>query len=494
MQLHAAHPLGPDSILPASAWFGWADQAAYFLAAHGWATGDLSPALHLYPAGYALLAAPFVRFMPGEPFYLPNLLCWVASLWLFAALATQLGRGVFGTRAAGGLLFFLATVASSRAFYSWEVPWTSTPAATLAFAAWLAALRFLHGASLRAAAAAAVLAGGIVLFRPTDATVLMSGIGLTLTLAALRRPRPMPALAVIGLAFCVGPGLLLWTHWLTHGWTLGKYFEVSRLTGFEWRLLPLRWVTLVLDPRPLFPGGRSLEELFPYVAPGIAGVLACVLTPGHRLRHALAGGTAIAFFCLYLCYRDLHVAGLVDFMNYHYFKWTLPVFALYAANLLHLLLAERRWRAGLAAVAGLALLCCWRAELASDAKAAPARVTAGGHGLEVPGGLPQVDQAVLVPSADNFLAIYFGQHVMASGGRVLAASVDFKLYPVPHGFMLAPLRPLPGPLSLQLAAPLQLDPQAVPQPVRQRIVFGLPCSVLPKRAICQYRALPRPSL
>ena len=497
VQVHAHRPLGPDLDLPAASWFGWADQAAYFLAAHGWATGDLSPAHHLYPAGYALLAAPFVPFMPEEPFYGPNLICWIGALWLFASLAARIGRGVFANRLTGGVVFFLATVASGRAFYMWEIPWTSTPAATLAFAALLTGLRCGERAAAGRAGLAAGLAGLIVLFRPTDAVVLMAAVAAMVAWAAARHRRwlLLPAAAA---GFCAGPLLLLLTHWLTHGWTLGYYFENSRLIGFEWRLLPLRWVSLVLSPEPAFGAGDGLEAFFPYLLPGIAGVLASIAAGrgrDARVRHTLVGGTACGFLCLYLCYRDLHVQGLNQFMNYHYFKWALPVFALYALNLLHILLLERprpaRLAAGGAALAAVTLLSLWRVELATDVKAAPAAIASDGRSVSLPGGLPRLDQAMLIPSLDDYLSIYFGHHEIVSGGRRFLASVDFKLYPVPFGFMLAPMRPLPGPLSLELAAPLRLDPGAAAVAVRQRLKFGLPCIVLPRRATCMDQNLLR---
>ena len=74
--VYTHRPLSPDNTQPANAWFGWADQAAYYLSVRGWATWDLSPAHHVYPAGYALLVTPFYWLSPAEPFALPDLLCW----------------------------------------------------------------------------------------------------------------------------------------------------------------------------------------------------------------------------------------------------------------------------------------------------------------------------------------------------------------------------------------------------------------------------------
>lgn len=477
-------------ILPASAWFGWADQAAYFLSARGWATGDFDAAHHLYPAGYALLAAPFFRLMPDDPFYVPNVACWIASLWLFASLAARLGFGVVRNRAAGGLIFCVVTVVSSRAFYTWEIPWTSTPATVLVFGATLAVLRHAERPAALTAALAAALASLVALVRPTDALIVMTGIGLVIMLTALR-PFRFRVLVAAGAGFCTGPVLLVATHVATHGWVLGYYFENSRLIGFEWRLLPLRWVTLVLSPQPLFDSGDGLEAFFPTLLPGLAGVLACWLGAGRRLPHALAGGMAVAVLCLYLCYRDLHVQGVNQFMNYHYFKWALPLFGLYAANLL-VLVARRRW-AVLPALAVVVLLSLWRADLVSDSKAQPARVVADGHSLTVPGGLPDMDQAVLVRAPADFLTIYFGAHEIRRDGRRLINNADFKLYPVPSGVMLTPLRRLPGPLTVNLAEPLRLDPAATPFMARQRLKFGLPCIILPTRASCRYVSVLQPS-
>ena len=339
-------------------------------------------------------------------------------------------------------------------------------------------------------AAAAGLAGLIVLFRPTDATVLMAAVGAMIAWSVLRqRRRRWRVLAAASAGFCTGPLLLLGTHWLTHSWTLGYYFENSRLIGFEWRLLPLRWVTLVLSPQPEFGTGDGLEAFFPYLLPGIAGVLACICVAGARVRHTLIGGTACAFLALYLCYRDLHVQGLNEYMNHHYFKWALPVFALYALNLVHLAVLERHRFAAGAAVAVVVLLSLWRVDLVTDARAMPAVIAADGRGVVLPGGLPRLDDAVLIPASDDYLSVYFGHHAIVAGGQRYQASVDFKLYPIPQGFMLAPLRPLPGKLSLELAAPLRLDPGATTVAVRQRIKFGLPCIVLARRATCTERNL-----
>ena len=490
--IYAHHPLGVGNDLPVAAWYGWADQAAYFLAAHGWASGNLNASQHLYPAGYALLGAMFVWLTPADPFVVPNLLCWVASLWLFASLGARLA-GVPGAWVASGTVFFLVEAADLHALYTWEIPWTSTPAATLTFASLLLAIRSIDERGRWLGPAAGLLAGLIVLVRPTDALVIVPATALCLLAAAWARNgwQGIRGLLVpAGSAFAVGPLLLLATHLATHGWTLGRYFANSRLVGFEWRLLPLRWVTLLLSPRPLYPEGDGFAKVYWFVLPGLAGIVAAILADrGRRLRHAVVGGAAVAFLCLYLCYRDLHVRGLFSFENQHYFKWTLPVFGLYALGVPYLLAVRREIAASMAAVAAVALLSCWRAELIVVPGQPLATVLADGRGLALPQGLARLDDAVLAPAPNDFLGLYFGQHTIEAGGHAFMAGSDFKVLPIPSGFMVVPLRPLPpGPAELHLATAEPLDPSATVVMGRQAIVFGLPCLIAPRRAACRFRS------
>jgi len=67
MQGRAAMRLSP-------LWQAWSDQSRYLQSAQAWATLNLDPALHHYPPGYSLLAAPFVYLMPALPFVVPDLL------------------------------------------------------------------------------------------------------------------------------------------------------------------------------------------------------------------------------------------------------------------------------------------------------------------------------------------------------------------------------------------------------------------------------------
>jgi hypothetical protein len=483
--VYTHHPLGAGNTQPASAWFAWADQAAYYVSARGWATLDFSSSQHLYPAGYALLAAPFYWLFPAEPFAILDLLCWIAAMWLFAALGARLLGRTPGALALAGTVFALVEVADGRVLYTWEVPWTSTPAATLTFAALFMAARQLEAPPSWQSAVAAGCAGLVALIRPTDALIVMPITGLLLLAGALADRRgAVGKLACVAAGFAVGPLLLVVTHLLTQGLALGRYFTLSRLIGFEPLLLPLRWVTLMLGPQPLYPTGEGIAWVYPYVLPGLGGVIVAILSDrGRRLAHVAVGGGAVAMLCLYLCYRDLQVLGLFTIGNQHYFKWTIPIFALYALLLPVITLRHRCWGVTGGAIVTVALLSLWRpAILAGELHAS---VLPDGSGLSLPDGLPNVNDRLDVRAPDNFLTIYYGNHTIDGPDRPLLAGVDFKVVSIPNGLSLIPLRPLQGPTMLHLAPPLRLDPRSTVHSLRQGIVFGLPCALQPSQSACR---------
>jgi hypothetical protein len=209
----------------------------------------------------------------------------------------------------------------------------------------------------------------ICLFRPTDAGVMLVVVVVFAGLVPLRAPLGWLRRAGIAAAGTIGAALplsaLAGLHLTIYGWHLGGYIEQSDLIGFEWRLIPLRWVTVFVSSRPLFSDDPSMSEIFPWIVPGVAGMVAClVVSRGKaRLRHALVIGAVILHCLTYLAYRDLNPQGLVLFGNYHYFKWIVPVLGLYAVFLVTPVrngwLAKPAWAADLAAAV---TLFGWRAQ------------------------------------------------------------------------------------------------------------------------------------
>jgi hypothetical protein len=477
---HPSHP----HIAGSPGWWTWFDQERYFDAARAWSQGDLDPARHWYPSGYPLLAAPFVRPLSVHAFLLPDLLCLLASLWLFSRLAGRLVAAVPHARALGAVLFAAVATVSPLGLAIWVVPWSSTGSVPLVYACLLAALRFVDAPGRARFAFLTGLAGGLVVaFRPTDIMPLLLACAVGMAAAVLRRwPGWTHAIAAAGagaggiaLAFAAIAAAYL----PIYGWHESDYIVSSGMIGFEWGLVPLRWVVLMLDPRPLLGSGQGLIEAFPWIVAGLAGFAVCLLLPPrgtNRLAHATVILAAMLHILVYFAYRDLHAGGLFRFANYHYFKWVFPVLALYAALLAHALLTASGRRLpvlGIAA-ASLGLLLPWRAEL--RVTGADATAPDDGPAITFDSGLTSVRDGLLVAAKGAWGTIYFGPHDLTVAGQAYGSIADYKLLPVAGGFLLTPLRPLAaGPARLTPRAGIVPDPSLPPLHVRQEIVFGYPC-------------------
>jgi hypothetical protein len=466
-------------------WWRWWDQGHYLRAAHAWAHLDLDPEKHWYFPGYAVIGALFVWLKPAQPFYLPDLIALLAFGWLFVRLAERLAPELRHVRELAALTFLLTVAVSPWMMKSFVEPWTTTPTAPLTYASLLLAFRFADFPSARNAAFLGATTVAVVLFRPTEAMLLTSVIALWAsgTLVVRHRTwRETIVVAASGVGGALAPVVLLGgLHVLVYGWALSGYMLQSRSIGFEWSLIPLRWVTLFIAPQPLFTDSVTfgMAGAFPWVVPGIAGLAATILaTRGAvRSRHALVAA-AIAVHCVvYLAYRDLHPHGLLRYNNYHYFKWLLPLLGLYCVFLFSAVWAHPRrglvW-AGAAAVV-LALF-CWRAEWAPSA-ITDAHVE-GPQTLLVAQGLPSPRDAIRVNATGTFTAKYMDNQTLRVGDATYVVHSDFKVYPTHDGVIVVPLRPLPaGESVFTFNSGITLDESVRPELGRQAVTFGLPMLV-----------------
>jgi hypothetical protein len=484
LHAHHAYPQRPTAPVLRTGWWWWSDQGRYLKSALAWGRLDLAPGQHWYFPGYPMLGAVFARLGMADPFWIPDLLCLMGSLALFAALAGFVLAGRVWGPALGTALFVAMLAVSQQALDMWVIPWTTTPATLCALACLVAALRFQERPSAGLAFVSGLAATAVALFRPTDALVLLVGVPPFLAVALWRARlgwgRFVRITAIACLAAVLPIVLLAATHLAVFGFAPSPYMIESAATGFEWRLIPLRWVTILISPRPIFPDGEGLALGFRWVVPGLVGLLLAMAGAlgGMKRRHLLVGVVALLHILLYLSYRDLHSQGLWRYGNVHYFKLVLPLLALYAAALVIALVTRSRLaaaRLGLA-VALAAILFCWRVEWQADAGAVAAPVVIGPHTLQIPAGLPSPVQAVLVPAQGSFEAIYVGTDSMRAGQGVYGMNADFKAFPVAGGLLFAMLRPMPAipaVLTVDPGVTLLTDPPAVMG--RQRIVYGLPC-------------------
>jgi hypothetical protein len=166
---HSYYPGLPAPGTETGGWDAWSDQSRYIEAARAWAHWNLSPTVHWYPPGYALLGAPFLPLTPHDRFLLPNLACLVISQFACAALGRRLFPGYRFASLVGAGAFLIASVGTLRGLVSWLAPWTTTPSAALTLVAFVAVLRLAEQPSVSRALAAGSVIGGITLFRLSDA-------------------------------------------------------------------------------------------------------------------------------------------------------------------------------------------------------------------------------------------------------------------------------------------------------------------------------------
>ncbi len=477
---HHLDPLHPTGTAVRNGFWWWTDQHRYLEAALAWARGDLDPAEHWYFPGYPLLAAPFVFLRTGDPFLIPDLLCSLATLACCAELTRRLAPDHPWARTFGALAFAVIFMASGWFRESWIIPWSTTPVVPLTLTAILLVLRLQDAPAPSSAFLLGLTAASVALFRPTDALVLIIVCPIFVLVASMRqRARELVRIILAAALGGVAPlTALLAIHLAVHGWTKGSYLIESANTGFEWRLVPFRWVTIVISPRGVFPDGAGLAQHFPWFAPGIAALVAGVagLLGGRWRRHLVVGAFVATDMMFYLAYRDLHPQGLWRFNNYHYFKSVLSILAVYSV-LLVLRLADSRGRTMLLSttVAATVALFAWRAEWRPSMGLVDPIVT-GPHALSLTGDLHGPLDAILVPAKGSFDAIYGGDNRLEVGKTELSENDGFKAVPVAGGMLLEPLRSIgEGPATFTTDPAIDFDRSRKPIVGHLGLEFGLPC-------------------
>jgi hypothetical protein len=439
LHAHASRIMRPNAPIAGNNWFGCYDQGRYLEAALAWQRGDLTVAHHLYMPGYPLLAVPFLHHLPAlglplaDPFLPADLAALIASLWLVMGIAIRLMPGMRHAGALGALTFLATMLASPPALDVWVVPWSTSPATPLILLCLWAALSFhAEPGRIRWALLTGFAGAAIAAFRPTDmvVTLLPAILLIAWTLFAQRASWQDWGRALLAGLFGVVAafGIIALFYVPIYGFSPSPYMIGASRTGFEWRLLPLRWVILMLDPRPLLPEGRGLLSAFPWILSGLGGAVALTLLPSRagRAPHALVLAATAGYTALYLCYRDLHSGGLWLYFNYHYFKWVLPVTSLLTVLWVVALVTERhyRWPRLTVGAGVIVVLLPWQAELrpVQDPAAAPYWNTEGQ--LLIPKGLPDLSDGVVFAARGSWDDMFMGRSQLASPAGDYAFNSD----------------------------------------------------------------------
>src|SRR6185437_2815270 len=166
----------------------------------------------------------------------------------------------------------------------------------------------------------------------------------------------------------------------------------------------------------------------------------------------------------------------------HYFKWVLPILALYAVLLVLHLLRRTRPRALLAAAVVLAIVLPWRAAFVPAPELGDARFD-GPNTVLLPNGLPAAGDAVLFAASGAWDTIYQGHHTFDVAGHRWYGNSDIKALPVPGGLLLITLRSFPhAPAVVTFDPGVTLNATVPPIVGRERVSFGLPC-LIPRAAL-----------
>lgn len=486
-RLHPAHPhIGGDG-----GWWNWFDQGWYLKSAKGWAFGDLDPSQHFYLPGYALLGAPFVPLLSVHAFGAVDLSCLLVSLLLFSRIATRLlPSSVPHAALVGASVYAVTTLGSPTLRDVWVAPWSSSGATPFIYAALLAALWSMEAPDRPGRVFLVGLAGGaIAAFRPSDAMPVWLACALWLGVVLLRQPRRYPQswlriAASIGaglLGLAISLGLLSAAYLAIYGLHESDYVQLAGAIGFEWRSLAVRWVTLGLDPRPLYEG-RGLVAAFPWLPLSLAifpAYLLLFVRSPRWLAHGLIITASSLHMVIYLTFRDLYPEGLYRHGNYHYYKWVLPVCSLYCVIMccdLVLMSARERVRAALIVTIGLCLLLPWRVRF-TDLRPIQREATADpSHTLAFESGLTSLNDAVLGTADASWEALYTGRSTLTIAGNIYTERLDYKIHPATGGFFVTPLRRLPaGHATLTLDPGVTLDPTAPLLHAKVALAFGRPC-------------------
>ena len=494
----------PPTLYPPSGWYTWFDAGQTLQSALAFASGNLAPDRHWYPPGYALLGTLSFLLLPIDPFLVPNLGSLILAHLLFFRIAGGLGLG----RVPAAVGFLLGTVAVPDLAMVWVQPWSTTPATVLALGATAAAMSVLRSRKVSACFVTAFCAGLIATMRPTDGLIVLATTGSVAggAILATRSPARIAAAAAAGVAgFLLPVAAAVAVHLAIFGPVMSPYMGLGRAFGFELALTPFRWVSVVLDPSPWFLGDAGLATRMPWLALGIGGAAAALVSAwrvglAQIAAHFALILPALATLTLYLAFRDINQPYLWLHWNVHYFKLPLLVLAFYALFLLKEILRPRAGPLVAAAVAAVAAT-FWRIELAPYAQLVQEPPAVDGvRMIALPPGLDHLSTVyhvtlegwapervpLIALKLENIGALAPGERIL---GEVIADRIslhidgvryhhvlDYK--PIPIGgrtLMIFPIRRMPAGKAVLHVSGLAEGSAVVVRAFHQHLVFGIPC-------------------
>lgn len=328
-----SHPLFPGhgAGAVANGWWTWTDQQRYLREAGAIARGALGADTYFYPVGYPVLGALFVRWLPANPFFVPDLLLVLAAAAAWWRIVTRW----LGTVEALGVMAAFALTHHAVLADTVVVPW-NTLATQAALLAGVAATLELAGP--RRVRVLAGLAAATYVVRPVDAAAFGPLLVFATWQAGTWRARIGSGATGLGILALAVAGVAGLNHTVFGAWRTPYEVGATQTIGFFGYPASYKFFWLFVDMRPLFDeAAPALLWRFPWLFLAGPGAVWWVRREGKAAGAALAAVAVSAG--LYVNYNDLLPSDLYRFNLIHYLVWWFPLlFALGAAAVL------RGWR------------------------------------------------------------------------------------------------------------------------------------------------------
>jgi len=479
---------GNDPSPPSLGWWAWFDQSQYLKAAQAFATQDFLAEHFFYPPLYSALGSLFLIGTSDHPFLVINLIC---LLW-FVYVCIRLSD-LYVPRTVGVFLLFASIIFPKFIFENFVIPWTSTLSTALLATGilglvWVQEIKQAKCGYLKnwQVLIVAISLGLMVPTRPVDAIVgIVIGCGFILSYlrmqgASTERPVRTPQfLGLTLLGALVGPTIFIGFNLGVHGAPLGNYLQVAGSHGFLIADLPEKFYSIWLNAQPLYGEVRAgLVQRYPWLLLALAGLVWALLRGDFLLR--TLGVAMMVFFILYLPYGDLLPTGMWRYLNIHYFKWTFPILALFAAILLKRFAQGVRMRSSWQLpIALLTIVPLLLLSLQMKIMTGPLLVMQeASPSLKFDLPTQAIDFMDIKGLTGQFTSIYFGTHTLKVDSEPLKLYRDFRLLEHGGDIRLLFIRPVKGrQLELLPDRRLQLhDEQLNAQWGRYHFTLGLPAS------------------
>jgi hypothetical protein len=427
----------------APVWRGFWDQSQYLRSARAFAEGNLSPQEHWYALGYPLLAVPFLRVIPKDPYFVVNL----ASLLIFAAAFLIYFRPVIGSAAsmaaflAAQLLPVSVDAPHRLSFPIWlqyVLPWNTIPVAAILMAILCIARGLRPGDSRVTDGVLGALSAALAVIRPGDALALLVAGGWYFRQRVLKER----AIGHIGAAL-LGAGIVLgFDLALTlaiYGGLATPYHEEVRKIGASLSDFHERAFAIMVDAGATHEEpNTALLALQPWLT--LALPLAIGWAVVDRRNGFLVIVSAAVSIATYICFNDFWPYAILRLSLIHYVVWTLPILTAGGIAGAICLVRARRWLALAAVLTGAILLASVRLV---PSPVAPVRVSIEPE----PDGRTRYE--IVFPSAQDLDALD-----LRGATTVDARGVTLKSFDVSHDGK--PLEVFSGYRPLQLRDALRI--------------------------------------